>query len=184
MKKQTKPERNSLSDRQKSEGGKFFPALCHTLGTLVLLAVVLSALLLTLPRAFGYENYAVVSESMEPAIPVGSLVFVERVAPADVAPGEVAAFLRGEDVVTHRVLENRRGESELITKGDANASADVAPVPYQNLIGRVRLHIPALGSALLVYSSPRGKLWVLGLLASGAMLRLLGAVLRPGRKKP
>ena len=75
----TKDDRKT-QNRPEKRGGKFIPALCSILGTLILLAVILGALPLALPRLFGYEAYSVVSGSMEPALPVGSVVYVE---PAD-----------------------------------------------------------------------------------------------------
>ena len=45
-------------------------------GTFLLILLVLSCLPLTLPKLFGYHIYSVVSGSMEPAIPTGSLVYI------------------------------------------------------------------------------------------------------------
>ena len=64
--------------KQTGKGGKFLPALCGFLGTLILTAVILSALPLTIPRLMGYEIYTVVSGSMEPTLPVDSLVYEEN----------------------------------------------------------------------------------------------------------
>ena len=63
---------DTKSNRKKS--GKWLPALCRTLGILILLAVILTALPLSLPRLFGYEIYTVVSPSMEPALKEGTLI--------------------------------------------------------------------------------------------------------------
>jgi len=49
-------------------------AVCSVLGTLLLIIIVAAYLPITIPRAFGYEIYTVISGSMEPAIPTGSLV--------------------------------------------------------------------------------------------------------------
>ena len=55
---------------------RFAAALCNILGILILAAVLGSSLLLTVPKIFGYEIYNVISGSMEPEIPVGSLILV------------------------------------------------------------------------------------------------------------
>ena len=47
-------------------------AVCSVLGTLLLIIIVAAYLPITIPRAFGYEIYTVISGSMEPAIPTGS----------------------------------------------------------------------------------------------------------------
>ena len=73
MKTSAKPSKTD----QNGKGGKFLPAFCSVLGTLIILLVICIALLLSLPRLFGYEIYSVVSGSMEPALPVDSAVFVK-----------------------------------------------------------------------------------------------------------
>lgn len=52
----------------------------------MLTALVVFCIPLTLPRLFGYHIYSVVSGSMEPSIPVGSMVYIKNEAPEDVNP--------------------------------------------------------------------------------------------------
>ena len=58
--------------------------MCNTAGTAILILLILACLPLTLPRLAGYRLYTVVSGSMEPEIPVGSLVFVHDADPEDI----------------------------------------------------------------------------------------------------
>ena len=112
--------------------------MCNTAGTAILILLILACLPLTLPRLAGYRLYTVVSGSMEPEIPVGSLVFVHDAAPEDMVEGDVIAFYGAVDssaVITHRVLSNSITMGQFITKGDANEEQDVNPVPYDNFIG-------------------------------------------------
>ena len=77
---------------------------------------------------------------MEPAIPTGSLVYIHETPPEDVAQEEVIAFYGARDsasIITHRVVENRVLMGEFVTKGDANQTEDMNPVPYGNFIGKV-----------------------------------------------
>ena len=165
-------------------GGKFLPALCGFLGTLILTAVILSALPLTIPRLLGYEIFTVVSGSMEPTLPMDSLVYVEPVDPAEIQTGEIVAFWRDGIVVTHRVAENRREENSLITRGDANDMEDMDPVPYLNLIGRVKVHVPGLGLLMLYFVSAEGKIRLVCIAMAGALLNLIGSsLLRWQREK-
>lgn len=69
---------------------------------LILIAVVAVCVPMTLPRLLGYEVYVVVSGSMEPAIPVGSALYVESVPPEEVEVGDVIAFYDRGAVITHR----------------------------------------------------------------------------------
>ena len=131
-------------------GGKLIPALCNLLGTLILILVIASCLPLTVPRLFGYEIYEVVSGSMEPEIPVGSVIYVAAAEPEDILEEDVIAFRSGETIITHRVVTNRKLDGEFVTKGDANELEDMNTVPYGNLIGRVEHHFPIVGRLMVV----------------------------------
>ena len=163
---------------KKKRGFGFGALLCNVLGTLMLLLVIATALPLTVPPLLGYEAYNIVSGSMEPALPVGSVVYVAAAEPESIEAGEIIAFESGGSVVTHRVTENRFVVGEFVTRGDANAREDLQTAPYSALIGRVEYHIPYIGMFLSVYASDVGKLYVLGFAACGVMFQLLAGRLR------
>ena len=166
--------------KQKAKTG-FLPILCSGLGTAILLLVIAIFIPLTVPRLFGYEIYHVVSGSMAPAIPTGSAVFVQPCSPESVQTQEVIAFDSGGSVVTHRVVKNRIVEGDFVTKGDANAIEDIESVPYRALIGRVKYHVPFLGTAMALVASPIGKLYLLLFACCGVMFNLLGDRIRYNR---
>ncbi|MCI8391702.1 MAG: signal peptidase I [Roseburia sp.] len=154
------------------------PALCNLFGILILLAVIALCLPLTAPRLMGYEIYHVISGSMEPQIPVGSVIYVAAAAPEDVLENDVIAFWSNDSVVTHRVMSNRMVEGEFVTKGDANEAEDINTVPYENLIGQVKYHIPILGDLMVILTGTVGKIYLLGFAACGVMLNMLASRLR------
>lgn len=156
-------------------GGSVF---CRVLGTLILLFVILSCLPVTIPRYLGYEIYHVVSGSMEPEIPVGSILYVERVRAEEIAEGDVIAFQSRDSVITHRVVKNRQVEGEFVTKGDANAAEDMNTVPYGDLIGRVKCHFPLIGKIMVLYTSTAGKVYLIAFALCGALLNLLAGRLK------
>lgn len=161
--------------------------LCNTAGTAILILLILACLPLTLPRLAGYRLYTVVSGSMEPEIPVGSLVFVHDAAPEDMVEGDVIAFYGAVDssaVITHRVLSNSITMGQFITKGDANEEQDVNPVPYDNFIGEVEYTFPGIGTAAETLAGPVGRRAAGCLIALAAALLLAGSWLeRAARKK-
>lgn len=163
------------------KGGKLFPALCSMCGTLILLGVTAAFLPLTVPRILGYEIYEVVSGSMEPEIPVGSILYVEGAEPEEIRAGDVIAYEKEGTVVTHRVEENRYVEGEFITKGDANSKKDAVSVKYGSLIGKVVFHLPVLGTLMSLLSSHGGKLYAVAFAACGVLFHMLAGVLR-GRR--
>lgn len=157
---------------------RMLSSLCRLLGTLILFMAIALCLPLVVPRLLGYGIYEVVSGSMEPEIPVGSVIYVKAATPADIAENEVIAFTSGDSVVTHRVMQNRTVEGVFVTKGDANAAEDLRTVPYDELIGRVTRHFPAAGRLMAVYTSNIGKVYVILTAACGAMMNMLGGCLR------
>lgn len=157
------------------------PALCNIFGILILLSVILLYLPVTAAKLNGNEVYNVVSGSMEPEIPVGSVICVEPVPPETIAEEEVIAFHSGSSVIAHRVVKNRVGEGEFITKGDANEENDVSPVKYAELVGRVSWHCPMVGGLLEVSTSTVGKVYIVCFAACGAMLNMLAGRLRANR---
>lgn len=162
----------------KAAGGKWIPAFCNIIGILMILAVVVSCLPVTVAHIKGNEVYNVVSGSMEPLIPVGSLVYVEPVQPEEIVAGDVIAFRSGNSVVVHRVVENKAEDREFVTKGDANAAEDIRAAAYSDLIGRVFSHIPVLGSLLVLYTSTMGKVCAICFAGCGALLNILAGRLR------
>ena len=116
--------------------------------TVLLLAVMAVALPFSVPKLFGYQIYNVLTQSMEPAMPVGSAIYVKRCDPQALRQGEIITYRLSEAtglVETHRVVENDTQAKQLITKGDANALPDVNPVSYERVVGKVVICIPVLG---------------------------------------
>lgn len=153
------------------------PVFCNVFGILILLAVIAIALPLSIPQLFGYDIYVVLTPSMSPEIPMGSIVYVEQAAPEQIQPGEVITYASLTDTVTHRVVENRSVEGKFITKGDANREEDPA-VLYSALVGRVTFSLPIYGEFMNIYSSTLGKIYLLGFAIIGVMLNLLASRLR------
>ena len=163
------------------KGRKFFPALCSVFGTVILLGVIAAFFPLTVPRLMGYNIYEVVSGSMEPEIPVGSVIYVKAAEPETVEAGDIIAFVQNGSVITHRVEENRYVEGEFITKGDANSEEDTVPVPYDSLVGKSVYHLPVLGTLMTMLAGDVGKLYALAFAACGVMFHMLAAILRSRR---
>ena len=171
--------KRSLSDPHVSKkGGKLLPALCNLIGILIILIVIAFCLALVLPPKMGYQVYNIMTGSMEPEIPVGSIIYVEYVKPEQIAKGEVIVFQQEDFIVAHRVVENQTVVGEFVTKGDANATEDMNTVPYNAVIGRVAWHMARLGQFMALYSSSIGKIYVLGFALCGVLFNILAVRLR------
>ncbi len=103
--------------------------------------------------AFGIKSYIVLSGSMEPTIPTGSICFVNTHVPyEDIQEGDVIAFFHGGGMVTHRVL--RVTVEGLETKGDANDRSDGVTTGPDNFHGKTIFHIPYVGYGLEFCKKP------------------------------
>ncbi len=130
-----------------------------------------------LPGFFGLTELNVTAGSMAPELPEGTLVLVRAVEPETVEEGEILSFTapKGEEgIVTHRVVENRTADRQFITKGDANDTVDLFPIPYENVIGKVVFHLPAAGRFLPAAGSFAGRLVLIGILLAGVALMIRG----------
>ncbi len=122
------------------------------LAYVVLLAAVGALLVaVVVPRLTGSTPYTVLTGSMSPHVPAGSLVVTRPVDPSTLRVGDVITYqLRSgrPTVVTHRISAmgvNARGERLITTQGDANDVPDAAPVRDVQVRGVVWYHVPYLG---------------------------------------
>ncbi len=170
--------RTSSSRRPIKKGGMLIPALCNVIGTLILIAVIATSVPLAVPTLLGYEIYNVTSGSMEPTLPVGSVIYVEHVKPESIQSGDIIAYYVDAVVVTHRVVENRFVEGVFVTKGDANEMEDIGNTRYRDFIGVVKYHFPFLGNYLMIYSNPITKIYLMILAFCGVMFNILAGRMR------
>jgi signal peptidase len=148
---------------------------------LALVAVSLGVLLLgrVLPLT-GHPTLVVAGPSMGDAVPMGAAVILDRVAPSDLAVGDVVTLQSGPTraIFTHRIIRIAELDGSLVldTQGDANVTADPSLTSVDAVMGRVGLSIPFAGYLLTLYSAPSGIIFVVSL---GMVLLLLGISLEP-----
>lgn len=158
--------------------------VCNFLTTILILILLVLAIILIAPGLLGYRSLAVLSGSMEPKIPVGSLVFAKEAEPSALEVGDVITYrLSGSTLVTHRVIENDTASGQLITKGDANDVADSNPVEYQNVVGKVKMHLPLIGYLSIYIKTPLGIAGACGLIVILIILVYLPEIFAPAKKK-
>lgn len=113
--------------------------------------VIIVALLVSAPMLLGYRPMTILTGSMEPAYPVGSIVYLKSVDFEDLEVGDAITFrlADSDSVATHRIVEINTEQETFVTKGDANPSNDANPVSYSTVEGRVtRFAIPFIGYLL------------------------------------
>ena len=115
-----------------------------SVGTVIILSVIA-------PRIGGGTPYTILTGSMRPSMPPGTLV-VTRVVPIDeIGVGSVITYQLESGkptLVTHRVVStgfNGKGEQIFRTQGDANNAVDKMPVLPAQIQGRLWYKVPYLG---------------------------------------
>ena len=120
----------------------------------VLVATLAGVLVLLAGHLLGWSGLVVRSGSMEPDVPVGSLVVARPVAPGDVHLGDVVAVPRQRNgrhvLLLHRVvvLTERDGQRQAQLKGDANPVPAPEPVVLDRPLARSVVVVPVAGYAV------------------------------------
>lgn len=125
----------------------------------------------------GLTFYSVISGSMEPSIPVGSLIYAGKYKLEELKKDDIITFTveNATDskpiIVTHRIVnvtKNERAEQlpesqekkiieySFTTKGDANKDADATPVMPGAILGLYKWHLPYLGRVSMFAQTPVG----------------------------
>ena len=132
------------------------------------------ALLLAGPVLLGLRPRIVVSGSMEPAVPVGSLAYIRPSRDAE------AVYQAGEAMtVLHRVIRTDAGDRSFVTRGDANGTEDPGRVSFEQYRGNLVFVIPLAGYLAAALQQHRAA--AAGLLA--AILAVLVIRHLAGRRK-
>lgn len=137
-----------------------------SLQTLLFIALPLVAFTLLTARTEiiqGLRSFVVVTGSMEPKIPVGSIIYTQNQLGYKV--GDVIAFKNEKDMtVTHRIVGIDFNEGTTYqTKGDANNTVDITPVPKEKVIGKLYLLVPQVGLLMNYVKTPLGFSLLIGI---------------------
>lgn len=161
---------------------RFFGWLTYVAAFLLLLGAIGW---LTVPRALGWRPQVVLSGSMAPAMPAGSVAFVEPRVANEISVGDVLVYRQPQHpdrLVSHRVIAVQReggAVREIRTKGDANDAQDPWVVHPEDVVGIVRFHIPYTGYVHQFVRTPAGFALLMGL---PAMIVVVGEVANIARQ--
>jgi len=125
----------------------------------VLYIAILVGLVWSIPKGLSYflktpyPMASITSSSMWPALKEGDLVFIKGIEnKEEVNVGDIVVYENYQGFTIHRVI--RKGDDFLVTKGDANNTADPV-IKYSELVGKAVfingkvLRLPGLGSISL-----------------------------------
>jgi signal peptidase len=156
---------------------------------LTALTVLGAAILLFLslgPMVLPFQVFSVLSGSMAPGIPTGSIVVVTRVPADEVKVGDVITFQPPgrSNFVTHRVqtLETGTGLPVVTTKGDANPAADPWTLTLRGSGWRYLFSVPFAGYFLVAAQSGVGRLALVLVPGLGLAVLYLLDEIKPRRR--
>jgi signal peptidase I len=132
------------------------------LSTVIIVVLAIAILMIAVPKyIFKADMRGVLTSSMEPELPVGSLIVDFKAKFDEIQVGDDIVFMRDNKgtIVTHRVIAIHTEPKRMFTtQGIANKKSPDAPVSYENVIGKIKFHIPLLGYPFLWLSDLRGKI--------------------------
>jgi signal peptidase len=157
---------------------------------LMALAAGFTGLILVLavgPRFLPYQVCSVLSGSMEPTLPVGSIVILAKTEGSQLNVGDIITFSypnHPNQLVTHRIYQVKQGTAGpgFVTKGDANNAPDNWVVNGSGTGWREMLNIPYLGYILGALGSPLLRLLILGIPACFLGILLLVEIWSPKKR--
>ena len=128
--------------------------ICSVLSMVVFLGLLVIAGFLFVPKMLGYDEYAVLSGSMEPGIPVGAIVYDKNFAASEAREGAVVTY--------------QLPAGTLVT---------------QQIVGVYAFHIPYLGYISIYAKTPLGIAVVCGVLIVLILLNFIPDILEEDKKK-
>lgn len=166
--KKTKESQDEGKDKKKGRGiFKFFSIFGNVIFVLLLLVMATLSFFLIqsriaggVPEIAGYKMYIVLSGSMSPEFDTGSLAFVQDVDTDELAVGDIITYrtqAESDSLTTHRIVEiMKNGNTQFVTRGDANNVNDPNPVLDENIVGRVTGSVPYVGYVLNFVQTRQG----------------------------
>ena len=94
----------------------------------------------------------IVSQSMQPYINRGDMVFIQKSDSDDLVEGDIIQYQLENIQVVHRIIkiEYKDGVKQYITKGDANNAEDAYPVSTEQIMGKYIGCVPYIGWPVVI----------------------------------
>lgn len=118
---------------------------------LLALMIALAGAVVAVPLISGAKPFTVLTGSMEPTYPPGTLVVARETSADGLRVGDVITFqLRSGEprVATHRIVgigADADGDPLFVTRGDANDLPDADPVRPVQIVGKLWYAVPYVG---------------------------------------
>ena len=185
---ETSRKETKKKDDEKQPGFLYYVGVALSVA-LLFAVLALGAILIVVPKLAGATPLTVLTGSMEPGLPPGTLIIVKPVDVDDIKIGDVITYQikSGEpDVITHRVIgiTPLGVERRFTLQGDNNGAPDADLVRPEQIQGRLWYSVPYVGFVNTAVNG-ENKSWIIpviaGLLLAYAAWTVLSSLF--GRKK-
>ena len=102
-----------------------------------------------------FKSYVIVSNSMQPTIDPGDVIFIKKSNVNDLKVGDIVTFQKDGFIATHRIIEIQ--DDKVITQGDNNNLED-EPLDKSNILGEYIFRVPKVGYIYSFVGSPIGMI--------------------------
>ena len=102
----------------------------------IVIVVIVAYVAIAAPIVMGYRPVVVLSGSMTPTYPVGSIVYYHNCNFEELTVGNAITFRAGDSLVTHRITTVNKDSGTVVTKGDNNETEDPNPVEANEIVGK------------------------------------------------
>jgi len=120
----------------------------------------------------GYKMEIVKTGSMEPNIPVHSLVMINK--QESYQMNDIINFIYKDESYTHRIVAI--GDGIYKTKGDANNIVDLEVINKSSIVGKVIYHSKQLGSAIVYVRNLSFKWFFAGIVTIFGLFVVVSAI--------
>lgn len=112
----------------------------------IVIVVIVAYVAIAAPIVTGYRPVVVLSGSMTPTYPVGSVIYYHACNFEELTVGDAITFRAGDSLVTHRITTINKDSGTVVTKGDNNETEDPNPVEANEIVGKATgFAIPCAG---------------------------------------
>lgn len=110
---------------------------------------VLTSVILKMSVTTGINAYVIVSNSMNPSIPIGSVIYTKKETVYKI--GDIVVYPQKGKTISHRIDDVIKIGSQIYysTKGDANTTSDFDLVERGIIFGKTVFFLPYIGEIIL-----------------------------------
>lgn len=162
-------------DRSDQQGKSLWQYLRLCLsGAILLLVMALGVLVIVIPQLTGAAPLTVLTSSMEPHLPPGTLIIVRPVDTDSLRTGDILTYQirSGEpETITHRITAINSlsdGSRTFVFKGDNNSLPDAAVVLPGQIQGKLWYSVPLIGHLNNVVNGAN-RAWIIPSAAVGLL---------------